>query len=108
MQLLVPPRNNEELAKTARKAAPDTAGKSWYSMPATRIDEDMKRELRLLRLRCGYVCGGECTLDVRAARQRWVFGSVGGMKRNCACVIVCVKRSFFSGPGSVSCQGLVY
>lgn len=37
--------------KQAKKSRPETSGGSWYDMPATRIDEHMKQELRLLRLR---------------------------------------------------------
>lgn len=47
--------------KTAAKAAaqsnnnrPDTAGPKWYDLPATAITDDVKRELRLLRLRNAY------------------------------------------------------
>ena len=30
------------------------AGKKWYDLPATQITDDMKRDLRLLRLRGAY------------------------------------------------------
>ncbi len=53
-QLQVPPRDAVRAAREARKAAPDTAGAKWYGLPATKIDEDMKRDLRLLRLRGAY------------------------------------------------------
>ncbi|GAX78868.1 hypothetical protein CEUSTIGMA_g6307.t1 [Chlamydomonas eustigma] len=53
-QLMVPPRDNQLLSKAQKKAAPDTAGRSWYNLPSTKIDEAMKQELRLLRLRGAY------------------------------------------------------
>mmetsp|Transcript_35392 Transcript_35392/g.78562 ORF Transcript_35392/g.78562 Transcript_35392/m.78562 type:complete len:410 (+) Transcript_35392:28-1257(+) len=53
-QLLAPPRDPTLASKAARKAAPSTAGKDWYHLPATRIDDDMKQQLRLLRLRGAY------------------------------------------------------
>jgi hypothetical protein len=37
--------------KAARSAAPDTAGKGWFDLPATQITEEVKNDLRLLRLR---------------------------------------------------------
>jgi Fcf2 pre-rRNA processing len=40
--------------KAERAAAPDTAGKGWFHLPATKITDDVKRDLRLLRLRGAY------------------------------------------------------
>jgi hypothetical protein len=37
--------------KAARSAAPDTAGKGWFDLPATQITDEVKNDLRLLRLR---------------------------------------------------------
>lgn len=34
--------------------APKTKGKGWFDLPSQTIDEDMKRELRLIRLRGAY------------------------------------------------------
>jgi len=53
-QLLAPPRDPGTLAKAHKAAKPDTAGKGWFDLPAQKIDDDMKRELRLLRLRGAY------------------------------------------------------
>ena len=49
LQLTAPPR--AALAKAARRHAPDTAGKDWFDLPAQTLTEDVKRDLRLLRLR---------------------------------------------------------
>lgn len=54
VQLLVPPRDPAHLSKAHKAAKPDTAGKGWFDLPAQKIDDDMKRELRLLRLRGAY------------------------------------------------------
>ncbi|CAG9464654.1 unnamed protein product [Pedinophyceae sp. YPF-701] len=43
------PRREERLAR--RRAGATTAGAKWFDLPATQIDEEAKRELRLLRLR---------------------------------------------------------
>lgn len=51
---MVPPRDPHLMAKEASKNAPDTAGKQWYDLPATKITEDVKLQLRLLRLRGAY------------------------------------------------------
>ena len=48
-QPIAPPR--AALAKAARRHAPDTAGKDWFDLPAQTLTEDVKRDLRLLRLR---------------------------------------------------------
>lgn len=41
---------SKEAAAAAAKAV-DTAGRKWFDLPATQITDDVKRELRLLRLR---------------------------------------------------------
>jgi hypothetical protein len=46
-----PPRDKAKDAKEARKLAPDTAGKGWFDMPAQEITAELKRDLRLLKLR---------------------------------------------------------
>lgn len=50
-KLVVPPRDARLLAKQAAKEVKPTAGKKWYDLPSPVVDEDTKRELRLLRLR---------------------------------------------------------
>jgi hypothetical protein len=40
--------------KEAKQSAPDTAGAKWFDLPAPKITEDLKRDLRLLRLRGAY------------------------------------------------------
>ncbi|KAK9806285.1 hypothetical protein WJX72_008533 [[Myrmecia] bisecta] len=45
---------NRAAQRAARKAAPETAGRDWFDLPATPITDDMKRDLRLLRLRGAY------------------------------------------------------
>lgn len=49
--LHVPSADNRALHRAARKNAPDTAGKSWYDLPATTITDEVKNDLRVLRLR---------------------------------------------------------
>jgi hypothetical protein len=49
--LHVAPSDDRVAHKAARKAAPDTAGRGWFDLPATEITEEVKRDLRLLRLR---------------------------------------------------------
>lgn len=51
---MVPPRDPHITAKAAAKAQPDTAGKAWYNLPATKITDEVKLQLRLLRLRGAY------------------------------------------------------
>jgi len=50
-QLMVGSRDPHALAKRDKASRPDTAGKNWFDLPAQKIDVDLKRELRLLRLR---------------------------------------------------------
>jgi hypothetical protein len=40
--------------KAARKAAPQTAGAKWFDLPAPKMTDELKRDLRLLRLRGAY------------------------------------------------------
>jgi len=40
--------------KEAKKAAPDTAGSKWFDLPAPKVTDELKRDLRLLRLRGAY------------------------------------------------------
>lgn len=54
--LHVPPPDERARARAARKTAPDTAGKGWFDLPATKITDEVKSDLRMLRLR--WVCGG--------------------------------------------------
>jgi hypothetical protein len=49
--LHVPPPDERVQAKAARRAAPDTAGKGWFDLPATKITDEVKSDLRMLRLR---------------------------------------------------------
>lgn len=50
----VPTLDPAAAAKEARKLKPDTAGKKWYDLPAVKITDEVKRDLRLLRLRGAY------------------------------------------------------
>ena len=49
--LHVPPPDKRAADRAGRKAAPDTAGKGWYDLPATEITDEVKADLRVLRLR---------------------------------------------------------
>jgi hypothetical protein len=40
--------------KEAKKSAPDTAGAKWFDLPAPKITDELKRDLRVLRLRGAY------------------------------------------------------
>ncbi|KAL6779101.1 hypothetical protein ACKKBF_B18750 [Auxenochlorella protothecoides x Auxenochlorella symbiontica] len=53
-QLTIPPLDSKKARRAAQAAAPDTSGKSWFDMPATRITEEVKRDLRMLRLRSAF------------------------------------------------------
>jgi hypothetical protein len=48
------PKTAQKAARDVAKTRPDTAGAKWYDLPATAITDDVKRELRLLRLRGAY------------------------------------------------------
>lgn len=52
MQVLAPPRTGKtsEAAATSAAAAPQP----WYKLPETKITDEVKTELRLLRLRGAY------------------------------------------------------
>jgi hypothetical protein len=52
--LVAPTLDAAAREREARKSAPDTAGKAWFGLPAPKITEDIKRDLRLLRLRGAY------------------------------------------------------
>jgi hypothetical protein len=41
-------------AKESKKTAPDTAGSKWFDLSAPKITEELKRDLRVLRLRGAY------------------------------------------------------
>ena len=41
MQLTAPPRDARRQAREARKAAPDTAGRSWFDLPAPQITDEV-------------------------------------------------------------------
>lgn len=49
--LHVPPPDQRVRDRAARKHAPDTAGKDWFDLPATEITDEIKTDLRVLRLR---------------------------------------------------------
>lgn len=49
--LQIPSSDNRTLLRAAKKSAPDTAGKAWYDLPATTITDEVKNDLRVLRLR---------------------------------------------------------
>lgn len=64
--LHVPPPDERLRARAARTERPDTAGKGWFDLPATQITDEVKNDLRMLRLRCvahGGVCGCEGVLN---------------------------------------------
>ncbi|KAL3518972.1 hypothetical protein ACH5RR_021561 [Cinchona calisaya] len=49
--LYVPPNDPKILNKLFRKSLKDTAGKHWFDMPAPTLTPDLKKDLRLLKLR---------------------------------------------------------
>ncbi|GAB4814992.1 hypothetical protein N2152v2_002038 [Parachlorella kessleri] len=53
-QLHALPRDERALQKARHGAAPDTAGKQWFDLPATAITDEVKRDLRMLRLRTAF------------------------------------------------------
>lgn len=57
-QLTLPPLTGKRSIRAARESIPDTSGKKWYNMPAPQITEEVKRDLRILRLRQG-IDGGK-------------------------------------------------
>lgn len=52
--LNAPSLDERAAARAARKAAPDTAGKAWFDLPATAITDEVKADLRVLRLRSAF------------------------------------------------------
>lgn len=44
-------KGDRKAAREARKAMAETSGKKWFDLPATKIDPEMKTDLRVLRLR---------------------------------------------------------
>lgn len=46
--------DEHEKANALKARAPDTAGDKWFGLPATVITEDVKTDLRVLRLRSAY------------------------------------------------------
>ncbi|KAK2969656.1 hypothetical protein RJ640_025833 [Escallonia rubra] len=49
--LFVPPNDPKKLNKLLRKQVKDTAGKSWFDMPAPTMTPELKKDLQLLKLR---------------------------------------------------------
>ncbi|GAB2278150.1 hypothetical protein Dimus_012846 [Dionaea muscipula] len=49
--LYVPPNDPRKLNKLLRKQVKDTAGKSWFDMPAPVITPELRNDLKLLKLR---------------------------------------------------------
>lgn len=49
--VFVPTPDERARARAVRSTAPDTAGKDWFGLPATSITDEVKADLRVLRLR---------------------------------------------------------
>ncbi|PKA56413.1 hypothetical protein AXF42_Ash014916 [Apostasia shenzhenica] len=49
--LYVPPRDPKKLNKMLKRSMKDTAGKSWFDMPAPSITPEVKKDLEILKLR---------------------------------------------------------
>lgn len=49
--LFVPPNDPRRLKKLLKKQIKDTAGKSWFDMPAPVMTPELKKDLQLLKLR---------------------------------------------------------
>ncbi|KAK3189854.1 hypothetical protein Dsin_029415 [Dipteronia sinensis] len=49
--LFVPPNNPKKLNKLLKKQVKDTAGTSWFDMPAATMTPELKKDLQLLKLR---------------------------------------------------------
>ncbi|XP_043701743.1 rRNA-processing protein fcf2-like [Telopea speciosissima] len=49
--LFVPPNDPKKMNKFLRKQVKDTAGKSWFEMPAPTITPELKKDLQMLKLR---------------------------------------------------------
>ena len=52
--LHVPPPDSRKQLREGRKNAADTAGKAWFDLPATEITDEVKNDLRVLRLRSAF------------------------------------------------------
>lgn len=50
---LLPP-DSRAIARATRTQTADTAGKNWFDLPATTITDEVKNDLRILRLRSAY------------------------------------------------------
>ncbi|KAK3003277.1 hypothetical protein RJ639_019252 [Escallonia herrerae] len=50
--LFVPPNDPKKLNKLLRKQVKDTAGKSWFDMPAPTMTPELKKDLQLLKVSC--------------------------------------------------------
>lgn len=51
LQFKLAPRDTRSLDRQAAKAAPATAGKQWFDLPAQQMTDETKRDLKLLQLR---------------------------------------------------------
>ncbi|XP_009399073.2 rRNA-processing protein fcf2-like isoform X1 [Musa acuminata AAA Group] len=49
--LYVPPRDPRKMNKLLKKNMKDTAGRSWFDMPALTITPEIKKDLEILKLR---------------------------------------------------------
>nr|GEX81164.1 hypothetical protein [Tanacetum cinerariifolium] len=49
--LFVPPNDPKKVNKILKKQVKDTAGKSWFDMPAPTLTPELKKDLQLLKLR---------------------------------------------------------
>lgn len=79
--LHVPPPDERAAHRAARKAAPDTAGAAWFDLPATQITDEVKRDLRLLRLRCAALpCARACPALAQSPRR-----IVSCLPHSCSC-----------------------
>jgi hypothetical protein len=50
----LPPLDQRSLDRAKRGSVPDTAGKAWFDLPATAITDEVKADLRVLRLRAAF------------------------------------------------------
>lgn len=50
----LPAADGKEEKSRKKKNGPETAGKKWFDLPAVEITDEVKRDLRLLRLRGAY------------------------------------------------------
>lgn len=49
--LFVPPNDPKKVNKLLKKQVKDTTGKSWFDMPAPTLTPELKKDLKLLKLR---------------------------------------------------------